>query len=149
VIQVYPYLAGRLHNLRAKIELRVKQQLRSSNQSGFTLIELISILIIIGVLGSVGVKKYDLLSDTASLTVLKAGIRELNTRETVMWSKIKLSDTGYTNDEDVYNGVDKNVGPGYSWNPGPEISGGTLWYKSQSVDLNRSQSTSTKVGFWK
>jgi len=43
-----------------------------------------------GVLTSAGVKKYDLLSDTADITALKAGIRELNTQETLVWTEMKL-----------------------------------------------------------
>ena len=45
------------------------------------------------------------------MTVLKSGLMELNTRETVTWSKIKLSDAGYSNDAEVYNAIDKSIGP--------------------------------------
>ena len=50
-------------------------------QEGFTLIELMSVLIIMGVMASAGVKKFDILTDSADLTAIKAGIRELNTQE--------------------------------------------------------------------
>jgi len=101
-----------------------------------------------GVLASVVMKKYDLLSDSASTTAIETGLRELRTRESITWFKIKLSDTGYTNDIDVFNAIDKNLGQGYSWNPGPDISGGGLHFKSQSVNLSRTQSTRTSPGFW-
>lgn len=101
-----------------------------------------------GVLVSVGIKKFDLISDTANITALKVGIRELKTRETVAWTKIKLSDTGYTYDAEVYGEVDKNIGQGYGWNPGPEISGGSLHFKSQSIDLHRIASTRNSPGSW-
>jgi prepilin-type N-terminal cleavage/methylation domain-containing protein len=128
--------------------LKSAKNSRIDNQRGFTLIELISVLIIMGVMVSVVIKKFDLLSDNASITALQAGVGELKSRETVTWFKIKLSDTGYTNDEDVYNAVDKYIGQEFSWNPGPLISGGTLHFKSQLVNLNRVPSTPKSPGYW-
>ena len=117
-------------------------------QKGFTLLELMSVLVILGVLLSVAIKRYDQLSDSADLTALKAGIRELNTQEALVWIDMKLSDTGWTADVDVYNALEKSIGQGYNWNPGPTITGGTLQYKSQSVALVRTSSTSRDVGSW-
>ena len=118
------------------------------SQKGFTLLELMSVLVIMGVIFSIAVKKYELLSDSASITALEAGIRELNTQETLVWIDMKLSDTGWTADVDVYNTVEQNLGGGYSWNPGPNITGGTLYHRSQSVVLVRNQSTKNTVGSW-
>ena len=118
------------------------------NRKGFTLIELMSVLIIMGVIFSVAIKKYDELSDSASITAIKAGVRELNTQESLVWIDMKLSGTGWTSDVDVFNAVENNLGQGYSWNPGPAIGGGTLHYKSQSVALVRTQSTLRNVGSW-
>ena len=132
-----------------KTNMKTLQNIRARNQKGFTLIELLSVMVIMSVMVSVGIKKFDLLSDKASITALQSGVRELKTRETVAWSKIKLSDTGYTNDAEVYDSVNKNIGPGYSWNSGPDISGGRLHFKSQSMDLNRVASTRTSPGSWK
>ncbi len=119
------------------------------NNKGFTLLELMSVLIIMGVIFSVAIKKYDQLSDSTELTTLTAGIRELNSQEALVWIDMKLSDTGWTADVDVYNAVDKNHGQGYRWNPGPAITGGTLHYGSQSVALVRTPSSLRDVGTWK
>ena len=119
-----------------------------ANHKGFTLLELMSVLVIMGVLTSAGVKKFDLLSDSADLTALATVIRELNKQETLIWTEMKLSDTGWTADVDVYNAIDKNLGKGYSWNPGPTITGGTLHFKSQSVVLVRTESQRNDVGSW-
>ena len=119
------------------------------NQKGFTLLEMMSVLVIMGIMVSVVIKKYDLLSNTASITAIKSGVRELNTRETLVWTKIKLSEAGWSNDEDVYNEVDTELGTEYSWIPDPPTStGGTLSYKSQSVVLTRTESTMNSVGSW-
>jgi prepilin-type N-terminal cleavage/methylation domain-containing protein len=119
------------------------------NQKGFTLLEMMSVLVIMGIIFSVAIKKYDLLSNTASITAIKSGVRELNTRETLVWTKIKLSEDGWSDDEDVYNEVDTELGTEYSWFPDPPTStGGTLSYKSQSVVLTRTESTMNSIGFW-
>lgn len=119
-----------------------------ANRNGFTLLELLSVLVIMSVMLSIAIKKFDLLSDTASITALKEGVRELNTQETLVWTQLKLSDTDWTSDVDVFNNIDKNLGHGYRWNPGPNIGGGTLHYRSRSVVLVRDESTRNSVGSW-
>ena len=120
------------------------------NQKGFSLLELMSVLVIMGVIISVAIEKFDFLSDTAGKSALRAGIRELNARENLAWTKVKLSDDDWSNDDDVYNAVNKNIGPGFSWNPAPTVSEpvGTLHYKSQSIVLSRTASTKFSIGSW-
>ena len=119
-----------------------------SNQKGFTLLGLMSVLVILGVILSVAIHKYGQLTDSADLTALISGVRELNTQESLVWIDMKLSDAGWTADVDVYNAVEKNLGQGYRWNPGPDITSGTLHYESQSVALVRTPSTRGDVGSW-
>ena len=119
-----------------------------ANRKGFTLLELMSVLVIMGVMLSVAIEKNDLLSDSANTTAIKAGVRELNTQEALVWIDIKLSDTGWISDVDVFNTVEKNLGQKYRWNPGPTITGGTLHYEGKSVALARNQSTRNTFGSW-
>ena len=126
----------------------MKKRCSLCNQKGFTLIEMISIMIILGVLGSVGMKKYDNFTHTASETVLTTAIHELNTREKLIWVDMKISIDGYTNDADVYAALDTNVGSRLKWNPGPTIDGGTLHIESRSIVLNRTHSTNSAPGKW-
>ena len=119
-----------------------------SNQDGFTLIELISVIIILGVLATVVTKKFDILSDTASQRALVEGINELNARESLTWTNMKLSPTGWTSDVDLYSGVDKNLSTDYVWTAGPNILGGTLTFDSEFRILNRTASTATTWGSW-
>ena len=118
------------------------------NQKGFTLIEMISIMVILGVLGSVGVKKHDNFTRSASETVLATAVHELNIREKLVWLDMKISIDGYTNDADVYAALDTNVGSRLNWNPGPNIGGGTLRCESASYTLTRTPSSITTPAKW-
>jgi len=118
------------------------------NQKGFTLIELISIMIILGVLGSVAIRKYDNLTNTANERVLAVTVKELNARESLIWANMKISNEGYTNDTDVYTALNTDIGSRLKWNPGPTIDGGTLHIESQSIVLNRNHSTNSAAGKW-
>ena len=126
----------------------MQQQFSIKNEKGFTLIEMISVMIILGVLSSVGVKKYDNFTDTASEQVLNAAVYELNTREKLIWVDMKISIDGYTNDADVYAALDTNIGSRLKWNPGPNIGGGTLHNESASRVLTRTPSSITEAAKW-
>lgn len=126
----------------------MKKGSHNLNQKGFTLIELISIMIILGVLGSVVIQKFELLSDTAGARALTTGVKELNVRESMVWTNMKISSVGYTTDEDVFAIVDKNLGTKYKWNSDPTIDGGTLHFESQSIGLTRAYSNSTSAARW-
>jgi hypothetical protein len=101
-----------------------------------------------GVMGSVAVKKVDFITDTASTRALAIAVKELNVRESLVWSKIKISIDGYTTDEDLFSTLDKDLGAKFKWNSGPTIDGGTLDCESQSIVLNRTHSTTSAPGKW-
>ena len=119
------------------------------NQKGFTLIELISVMIIMGVVASVSIQKFDIVSDTAGARALHLGIKELNIRESLTWSNIKISADGYSTDGELFPLVDTVLGDGYHCDPGPDIlTGGTLHFRGNAIALNRQQSTETAAGKW-
>ncbi len=126
----------------------MKKRRSLRNQKGFTLIELISVMIIMGVMSSVAVKKVDFITDTASAKALDITVKELNVRESLVWSNMKISNDGYTTDADVFDALDTNLGAKFKWNPGPTIDGGTLHCESQSIVLNRTHSANSTAGKW-
>lgn len=128
--------------------LFMSKKFNALNQKGFTLIELISVMIIMGVVASVSIQRFDVLADTTNQRLLVVGVKELNIRESLTWSDIKISADGYTNDEELYPLVNKNLGGGFGWDPGPDIGGGTLTFKGQSIILTRVASTRTSAGRW-
>jgi len=128
----------------------MSKKLNSLNQKGFTLIELISVMIIMGVVASISIQKFDIVSDTANERALYTGIKELNIRESLVWSNIKISSEGYSTDEELYDPVITNLGSFYKWNPDPpdRLTGSTLSFKSESKTLNRQESTELSAGKW-
>ena len=105
-------------------------------------------MIIMGVMSSVAVKKVDFITGTASTRALAITVKELNVMESLVWSNKKISNDGYTTDEDVFAALDKDLGAKFKWNPGPTIDGGTLHLESQSIVLNRTHSTTSAAGKW-
>lgn len=121
------------------------------NQKGFTLIEIVSVMIIMGVVASVSIQKFDIVSDTANQRALISGINELNVRESLVWSNMKISGTGYTQDEDLWTTVEPilQLTRGYEWTAGPDRnSGGTLKFKTAFQSLNRQVSSELSSGRW-
>ena len=119
------------------------------NQKGFTLIEMVSVMIIMGVVASVSIQKFDIISSTANERALTAGIKELNVRESLVWSNVKISNDGYSTDEDLWALMQTDMG-GYDWGAGEPTrdGGGTLTFKTASKSLSRQPSTSSAAGKW-
>ena len=123
------------------------------NQAGFTLIELISTLVIFSVLAAVLIPRYIDAETSSKYRALEMGVAEMNGRETLTWALVKLSDSGYLNDTQLWNqlSVDPgtDLGADYDWPVSPSIAGGTLRFKREvSAALNRAPSDTEKPGKW-
>jgi len=118
------------------------------NQKGFTLIEVIAVLVILGVLATVAASRFVRIVEAADRRALEIGIADLNTEERVAWAKIKISETGWESDAQVFSEVDTDLGNDYFWSVGPTVDGGRLHSGDSAADLLRTYSTSTGAGFW-
>jgi prepilin-type N-terminal cleavage/methylation domain-containing protein len=121
-------------------------------QNGFTLIEVISTLVIISTLAAIVIPKYVDVEQTSRLQAIDLGISELNGRETLTWALIKLSDSGWINDQpQIWARMDTNLGADYDWPAGPNPSGNsTLRFKSEtSAVVVRSPSNVQTPGRWR
>jgi prepilin-type N-terminal cleavage/methylation domain-containing protein len=119
-------------------------------ENGFTLLELIAVLVILSVLAAIAIPRYLSLDESARQRAIDAGIAELNGRETLTWSNIKITMTGYLDDAALFPLVDKTLGPDYSWDGGhPNEDGGTLQFKESTLaPLTRTESTFEKPAYW-
>ena len=124
------------------------------NKQGFTLIEILAVLVIMGVMSSVAVHKINNISGTAEFRAIETGIAELNAREMLYWTNAKFAPGGWGGnggDAGVWAVMilNTNLGSEYSWLPDPpNIGGATLIFGSQSIPLNRSVSTNIAAARW-
>ena len=132
--------------MEKKLE-RKRTDLRS--QSGFTLLELMSMLVILGVIFSVTIHRFTNLTDTAYHKALESAVQELNIRETLIWSDFKISMDGWKGDKYVFTRLDTKLGGGYYWNPSAGKLGGDLHMGPHKIRLVRSPSTNKLAGSWK
>ena len=117
------------------------------NSDGFTLIETVAMLVIIGVLGSIATKRVVTIEASAVQQSFTVAISELNTRENLTWSLIKISNTNWVDDWELFVSVDYDLGD-YSWSS-RTAGGGILNYRGQQIELDRAPSTSFAPGRWK
>lgn len=129
------------------------------DRQGFTLLELVAVMLILGLLASLAIPRYMSMDASASLSAIDAAVSELNGRESLIWADLKISESGYdegTSDTQIWNRMKNNrtnsypdLGRDYRWTAGPDQTGGTLQFKSGDPStLVRSSSSLSDPANW-
>ncbi len=103
----------------------------------------------LAVLASLSIPRFIQVDANAGRQALVSSVAELNSRESLTWSLVKLSTTGWIDDAGVYSQLDTDLGSDFRWTPHAAIDGGNLHFKEQMLKLERESSLSTRAGKWK
>jgi len=128
-----------------------------NNQDGFTLVEIIAVLIILGILAAVAVPRYINLESSAKERAIDAGIAELNGRENLVWANQKISASAPATTDAMDTAVMTamgafDLGDDYTWDPaptgGPGGNGGLIFQEGPTATLTRASSGINSPAVW-
>lgn len=128
--------------------MKIRKHIR--NQKGFTLIEIIAVLVILGILAAIAIPKYLDMRKEAVTKAAAAATMELNARERLVLAQWKLKDgagtyplpglTAVAGDGGTVTGPSTQLGPDWS-NNAVLVSGTAITFSGKQVTFTRTVAT--------
>ena len=119
------------------------------NPRGFTLIEIIAVMIILSTLAAMAIPRFINLDTNAKDRAIDSGISEINGRESLVWADIKVSPAGWSDDATLFAAMNTSLGADYSWTVAASEGGGSLSFQSGTpIVLIRTASTGLQPAKW-
>ncbi|MEW6217970.1 MAG: prepilin-type N-terminal cleavage/methylation domain-containing protein [Thermodesulfobacteriota bacterium] len=115
----------------------------ATGAAGFTLLEIVAVLVLLALLAAVAVPKYLDLTEEAKLRALDEAVAQLNSRENLTWSSYKLTDTATWDDSVLQARMTTALGDHYTWT-GNDVS----FEGGPARTFNRQASTAQAPARW-
>ena len=112
-----------------------------TKKGGFTLIEVIAVLVLLGILAAIALPKYIDMTEEAKERAIDAGISELNGREALAWGKAMIDDATFADPS-----IDTVLGGKYTVDT--TASPNTIAFDGLTHNISRTSATTASPGFW-
>jgi len=117
-----------------------------SNNKGYTLVELLAVMIIMGIILGIGIPKIISLNKNSEKVGIDVAIIDLNGREMKCWTQLKLDGGGWGDDLRVFDSCDYQIN-NYKWRS-LDSTGGVIEFKETTVKINRRTSAINRPANW-